>query len=214
MQPGSAGTVHVFDDCLFAGNGASTDGGALLGQASLSISNSTLVSNSAGGRGGALYLLSSTSSTLRNSIAFGNTGGQGPQVFLGDGLLPAAALSVSYSDIEGGQAAVWLSQGSLTWSAGNLDLDPLFSDPDGADDNPATFDDNDYALSASSPCIDAADNGALILDVLDVDGDGNTSEVVPLDQRHAPRRVDVILVPDTGAGAAPIVDMGAIERQG
>jgi len=206
------GPIHEFDDCLFAGNTASTDGGALLCRSPVAITNSTFVSNTAGGRGGALYMFRGTANRFDNSIAHGNTAGQGPQFFLGDGGPPAALLSVSYSDVEGGQAAVWLSQGALTWGAGNLDLDPLFTDADGADNNASTFLDNDYSLSASSPCVDAGNNGALSADLLDVDGDGNKSEPVPLDLRHGARRVDVVNTPDTGAGSAPIVDMGALER--
>ncbi|HTF90305.1 MAG TPA: hypothetical protein VK843_17955 [Planctomycetota bacterium] len=210
--PASSGTTHVFDDCLFAGNTASTDGGALMSQTSLSITSSTFVSNSAAGRGGAMYLLRETTSRLDNSIAYANTANQGPAIFLGDGALPDALLGVSYSDVQGGPAAVWLSQGILTWGAGNIDLDPLFTDADGADNNASTYGDNDYSLSATSACVDAGDNGALTADLLDVDGDGNTSEPVPLDLLHGARRVDVVNTPDTGAGTAPIVDMGALER--
>jgi len=208
----SAGTTHVFDDCLFAGNTANNDGGALISQTSLAITNSTFVSNSAAARGGAMYLLHGTTSRLDNSIAYANTANQGPAIFLGDGGLPDALLSVSYSDVQGGSNAVWVSQGVLTWGAGNIDVDPLFTDPDGADDNASTYGDNDYTLSAGSLCIDAGDNGALSADLLDVDGDGNTSEPVPLDLFHGARRVDVVNTPDTGAGSAPIVDMGALER--
>jgi hypothetical protein len=48
---------------------------------------------------------------------------------------------------------------------GNINADPLFVDPDGADDDPSTTEDNDYRLSVSlnpavpsSPCLDAGDN--------------------------------------------------------
>jgi hypothetical protein len=60
---------------------------------------------------------------------------------------------------------------------------------------------NDYRLSAGSPSIDAADNTAVPGDITtDLDG--------------LPRFLDVPETPDTGNGAAPIVDMGAYEALG
>src|SRR6202008_4960535 len=49
-----------------------------------------------------------------------------------------------------------------------------------------------------SPCIDAGDSTALLPDRLDVDGDGDTSEPMPLDLHHLPRRGDVPGGPATG----------------
>jgi hypothetical protein len=63
-----------------------------------------------------------------------------------------------------------------------------------------------------SPCIDAADNAALPADRTDLDDDGDTSELLPIDLAGGPRFVDDLLTPDTGEGTPPIVDMGAYER--
>jgi hypothetical protein len=71
---------------------------------------------------------------------------------------------------------------------GNLNADPLFVDA-------VT---GDYRLALESPAIDA----------------GNSLLVAPnetLDLAGSPRRIDVPEVTDTGAGDAPIVDMGAFE---
>jgi hypothetical protein len=107
-------------------------------------------------------------------------------VFIESGSSPV----VSYSDIEGG----------LT-GTGNIDADPAFVDPDGADNDPNTWEDNDYRLGAGSPCIDAGDNTASRAGVT-TDLDGN------------PRFVDDPNTdPDTGNGTPPIVDMGAYEYQ-
>jgi hypothetical protein len=73
---------------------------------------------------------------------------------------------------------------------GNIDADPLFTDPANGD----------YRLAPDSPCIDAADNRAVPLDVV---GD--------LDGRL--RFADRLATPDTGYGTPPIVDMGAYEQQ-
>ncbi len=59
----------------------------------------------------------------------------------------------------------------------------------------------DYRLTANSPCIDAADNTAM-LDGVTTDLDGN------------PRFLDVPETPDTGNGTLPIVDMGTYESLG
>ncbi|MCD6400346.1 MAG: DUF11 domain-containing protein, partial [Anaerolineales bacterium] len=104
---------------------------------------------------------------------------------------------ISYSDIQG-------SGGSSSWDSslgtnggGNIDSDPLFVDPDGADDTAGTTDDN-LRLSLPSPAIDAGNNYSV---TVTTDLDGN------------PRFVDISSITDTGNGTAPIVDMGAYERQ-
>ena len=97
----------------------------------------------------------------------------------------AASPTVTYSCVEGGHAG-----------AGNVDADPLFVDPDGADDTLGTVDD-DLRLGPGSPCIDCADGDAA--PAADLDGDA----------RHDDSGVD-----DTGVGTPVWVDMGAYEFQG
>jgi hypothetical protein len=64
----------------------------------------------------------------------------------------------------------------------------------------------DLRLQSNSPAVDTGDTAALPSDVLDLDGDGNTSETLPVDGSLLPRVVDAL-----GGGAK--VDMGAYERQ-
>jgi len=70
---------------------------------------------------------------------------------------------------------------------------------------------------AVSPCIDAADDMALLQDLADLDDDGNTNEFTPLDANSLPREVDIAAVPDTGNPGGninpAITDMGAFEVQ-
>ena len=214
ILPGVINTRHFVDNCQFAGNSAAGDGGAVQSYASLQVSHSTFVDNSAGNRGGALFLRYATSSELSNSILWGGTAAAGPRICVGDGSAPAALLVVRASDVQGGQAGVATFQGSTTWVPGNLDLDPQFVDADGPANKVGTYDDKAYALALASPCVDAGENASLSPDRLDIDGDGDTAEPVPLDLRRLQRRVDVISVPDTGSGTAPLTDMGAMERQG
>jgi predicted outer membrane repeat protein len=198
---------------LFAGNSA-YHGGAFYSHVSLTITNSTFAGNSAGHSGGSIYFRAGSTNKISNTILYGSSAPQAAEICLGDVSIPKALLTLDYTDIGGGQAGILINEGILTWGAGNLNLVPQFTDPDGPDNNPATFNDNDYSLSIGSPCVDAGRNGALTPDLLDVDGDGDTTELVPLDLFHQLRRIDVLSVPDTGAGSAPIVDMGALERQG
>ena len=75
----------------------------------------------------------------------------------------------------------------------------------------AHFEINDYRLGAGSPCIDAGDNSAVPADDPDLDGDADRDEYTPYDVDFKPRLLDDFDTPDSGNGAAPIVDMGAYE---
>jgi hypothetical protein len=86
-------------------------------------------------------------------------------------------LTVHFSNINGGFDG-----------QGKIDSDPLFAD------SGAGF----FGLAHGSPCIDAADNGAVPAGIA-TDLAGNL------------RFVDGPSTKDTGAGIPPIVDMGALE---
>ena len=92
-----------------------------------------------------------------------------------------------------------------------IDADPLFVDPDGPDDDPNTWEDNDFRLLPGSPCIDAGDNLSVPRDEFDLDGDGDPNEPWPVDFDDLRRFFDDTNTPDTGLGTAPIVDIGAFE---
>jgi hypothetical protein len=102
----------------------------------------------------------------------------------------------------------------LNWGPGNIDADPLFVDADGPDDDPNTWQDNDYHLSAGSPCIDAGCNCGVPRDFGDLDGDGDADEITPFDLDGEGRFFDDPDTPDSGSGWPPIVDMGAYEFGG
>jgi hypothetical protein len=96
----------------------------------------------------------------------------------------------AFSDVEGG----WPGQG-------NIAVDPMFVDA-GA---------GDYRLSAGSAAADAGANFLVPADLFDLDGDGDITEPLPIDLAGAARFTDDPMAPDTGLGAAPLVDMGAYE---
>jgi hypothetical protein len=166
---------------VIAFNTASTrGGGAYLGYDALNGAGDLYAFNAAP-EGGGIFVVNQgwAEPRLSNSILWRN---RGSQIALS---ISSTIVDIRWSLVEGGWPGM-----------GNLDADPLFLDPLGADGVPGTEDD-DYRLAAGSPCIDAG-NGVL--------STGN------LDQAGEPRRVDDPCVPDTGL-AAPMIDIGPYERQ-
>jgi len=142
----------VVQNCLITRNVASSDGSAVAcRESNVSFINCTIVDNTASGSGW-LRADYGASISMMNCIVWSNT----PQTIVGN----PAQLMMSFSNIEGGWPGV-----------GNIDLAPLFVDPDGPDNNPASWGDNNYRLAAGSPCIDAGDNAAVLAGVFtDLDG--------------------------------------------
>ncbi|MHC4217878.1 MAG: hypothetical protein ACYSU7_05415, partial [Planctomycetota bacterium] len=165
-------------NCMIDGNTASSGGGGVLTliDCVAELVNCTIVNNTTGGIGGGVWITDTygghSDTTVSNCIVRGNS----PEQVLAD---DGATASVSYSNIEGGYGG-----------AGNIDADPLFVDPGN----------DDYQLSAGSPCIDAANNLAL-------------PAGVTTDLHSNPRLREDACAANTGLGDSPIVDMGACEFQ-
>ena len=75
--------------------------------------------------------------------------------------------------------------------------------------------DDDLHLKSGSPCIDAGSNVAVLLDIDDLDSDGNRHERVPFDLDGRTRFADDPTTANTGTADVPlypgIVDLGAYE---
>jgi hypothetical protein len=140
----SWGTVR---NNIIVGNTAGGSGGGLCDCYAVLVNN-TIVANRAGAAGGGARY---SHLTTRNCIFWGNTAPQDPQL---SACVPTHCCVQHWS---GG-------------GVGNISADPLFVDPDGPDDNPDTYEDNDYRLRADSPCIDAGDNSGLDPDEGDIKG--------------------------------------------
>jgi hypothetical protein len=112
------------------------------------IRNNTIVSNTAVDRGGGL---ADCPGSILNCIIWGNTAGHFPQL--------SGSSMPTYCCIEG-------------WRGGerNIGENPAFADPDVADDDPYTYEDNDYHPKAASPCIDAGMNETWMWNAFDMDG--------------------------------------------
>ena len=223
-------------DCVFEGNRTDEDGGALHTEHStVSIQRTTFVGNQSFRRGGAVFL-QTTVGDVSNSLFARNQSGceAGGGLFIGSAsnlMVTNCTLAENESSCEGAAglhveratvgvancilfgnrrddahdepAQITDERGRLTidfscvegWTGdlggtGNIGDDPRFADPEGGD----------FRLLSGSPTIDAADN-ARLGDAVDRDLDAN------------PRFVDDPDIDDAGAGACPVVDMGAYEFQ-
>jgi hypothetical protein len=98
-----------------------------------------------------------------NCILWGNTAPLGYHV-------GSMAATVNYCDIQDGPNAIHsYNNGCVTWGVGNINADPLFANPNGPDGDPNTWQDNDYRLTAWSPCKNAGDPRNLYVSQTDLD---------------------------------------------
>ena len=70
------------------------------------------------------------SAKVTNSILWANTAASGKEILLDQA---PAQISITYSNVSGGQSGIRNDGGSLSWGAGNIDADPLVTDPNNGD---------------------------------------------------------------------------------
>ncbi|MCH8194154.1 MAG: right-handed parallel beta-helix repeat-containing protein, partial [Planctomycetes bacterium] len=159
-------------NCLFTRNRAifsqwgGVGGGLQSWASSPTVINCTFSENSAVSEGGGLGSSGGSQTSISNSIFWDNRLGTST----GGSAQIGGNITLAYSCVQGG------------WSdgEGNIDMDPLFQDANGPDGLVGTLDD-DFRIGSQSPCRDGGDDGALPRDTADLDGDGDTSERIPLD---------------------------------
>ena len=222
---GAIATVQaapVLGNCKLTGNGALLFGGALYNEdGAVVLTNGLIVGNSAGQAAAlgssALYNLGG-SITLNDCTVADNvapkawpspvwSGARRPwvrswpptascttaadEIFSTD----PCAVVVAYSDVQGGWSGI-----------GNLNTDPHFVNP-GRWSIGGDWIDGDYRLMSDSSCIDEGDKTRLPADTLDLDGDGNTSEALPVDLNGNARvlglQVDMGAYEQLGSGPGP-----------
>ncbi|MFC1783466.1 right-handed parallel beta-helix repeat-containing protein, partial [Planctomycetota bacterium] len=161
-------------NCTFAGNSAGDKGGGMYNShGSPTVTNCTFTGNSAdSGSGGGMCNRNSSSPTVTNCTFSGNSAGNSngggmyneysnPTVtnciFWGNEIYGVA--TVSYSCVEGGYTGT-----------GNIDINPMFVDAEGADNTYGT-DDDDLHLLPASLCINAGDPTGDYTGQVDMDGD-------------------------------------------
>ncbi len=184
-----SGSVLTLVNCVVSGNAAGNRGAGIQSyQTTLTATNCTIVNNESGAEGGGSFSNESTV-TLTNCIFWGNTAMGGVSDEPAQIHILAGTLTANYSCVQH-----WSGTYGGT---GNMGLDPLFVDADGADDVAGTADDNLHLLPGAST-IDAGDNAAV-------------PAGVTTDLAGGPRFIDDPATPDNGSGFPPIVDMGAYE---
>jgi hypothetical protein len=113
-----------------------------------SIANNTIVGNHSPSREGSGINTERARTVIRNNLMTANDN-------YGIAVRGGTPVTIVYNDFWGNaNGPCW---GVGTWGPTNLAVDPLFVDADGPDDRLKTWQDNDYHLSAASPCINAAD---------------------------------------------------------
>jgi hypothetical protein len=193
-DPGAANGNLV--NVLFLGNSAGDNGGAIFndadnGTANLTIVNATFVSNTASGgigggnKGGSAIINRGADLELRNSVVWDHTSYAVYEAGSGQPI-------IAHSLIEGGQSNV----AGVDYRSSNLDSDPRYlGDNQGAgSDNTWGTSDDDLTRNWASAAIDNGDISVVPSDVTDIDGDGNTSELIPdrdLTDRNQGKTVDI-----------------------
>lgn len=153
--------VGTIRNNVIANNSALLDGGGMYACAGI-IENNTISGNSAGGNGGAMYYCIGI---IQNNTIVGNsagTNGGGLDFCFGSirnciiwGNIPVGAPQISESN----SPAYSCIQGWKGSGRGNIvPTSPGFVGADGPDNDPRTYEDNDYRLQRASPCIDAGVN--------------------------------------------------------
>jgi len=132
---GLAGNNSIYN-CIMSGNTAVHNGGAIYGWGE--VINCTVIGNKAGRNGGGICTQGIT--TLVNSIVHSNNALIGDEIYLGLRILPAgrggttertpSVMAISYSNVWGGEEKIPIETDcTLAWESGNIDVDPLFTNP-------------------------------------------------------------------------------------
>lgn len=209
----TTGPPVLFSACRFTGNSGTTTGSVLTTQQSAQarLINCVAHNNTAAAGGGTFYvdgdpvtggsidLVSSTvASNFGGGIVLSMHGSSEVRNSIlwnnGGASFAGGTVNVHYSNIPDAASGI-----------GNISVNPQFV-------NAAA---GNFRLSASSPCIDAGHNWLLPTDTLDINGNGDTTELWPLDFAGNPRVTDNPKVNLGGCSPiAAVVDMGAFETAG
>ena len=186
----NSGSSPLVTDCTFTGNSAGNGGGMHNNSSSNpGVIGCTFIDNTAGTRVGGMYNSTTSAPSVTDCGFLGNTTGDD-----GGGMYKINSNPSIANCVFSGNSTT-AGFGHSGGGAGNINADPLFADAAGVDNTVGTLDD-DLRLTAGSPCIDAGDSGAVPV--------GITTDLGGL-----LRFIAADLMPDTGVGPPPIVDMGA-----
>jgi hypothetical protein len=216
------GTVTIINSA-FLNNTTPTDGAGIYSQnASLTVINSTLVVNQAERDGGAIFNAGGTMTLINNTIGNNRAAGSGGGIAGSGGSGTVNNTLLYHNVIAPSPSGITLS--NLTQPTSNCDLSGSYTGDYnlyvtatgcsfGANDlgiaalTPVTdfllqqLDNFTYgvALLNGSPASNRGSNALLPADTYDLDGDGNTAEPLPVDQRGAGFSRTVFGTTDIGA---------------
>lgn len=197
----------TIQQCMFVGNEAGDQGGAIMNQSpNLRLASCTMAANAAE-IGADIYNMAD-GFVISNSILASVPATMGLASSPAPGQVDGIAARGIFNCVTGG----WFGEG-----IGNFAAQPAFvrAPSPGTDGSWGTSDDDygDLYLSPSSPCIDAGASDSGPRDPLDLDGDADLHEYLPVDADQAPRYVDAAHVEDTGIADPDglVIDVGAYE---
>ncbi|MEX0726233.1 MAG: choice-of-anchor Q domain-containing protein, partial [Planctomycetaceae bacterium] len=181
------GIVTVVNSTI-SGNSADSGGGGIGNYGTLTVANSTITSNSAYSGGGGIFNTVGMTTTVANSLISGNSVVFGGREVSNAGTFNADANNLfGHSGMTNAQAFYSFTSGvnDITATSDGTDPTALGSilNPTLANNGGPTL---THALVVGSPAINAGDNANLPADVLDLDGDLNVAEALPVDQRGLP----------------------------
>ncbi|MCB9850763.1 MAG: hypothetical protein H6817_08665 [Phycisphaerales bacterium] len=181
-------------NCVFRENMTDGDGGGVHStRGHARYVNCTFLNNEAGGIGGGVFTQDNGGATcpananFHNCTFWGNTNGgeltQDDQIAAPENFCPPEFARSAGNPLILQNSCIQAWDGILGGSS-NTDADPVFTDADGR-------------IGTGSGCIDFGDATALPLDVADIDGNGNTTEPLPIDRDGSVRVVNGAI--DAGA---------------
>ena len=196
----------VLTNCIFNGNsGAAIHGSAAFYKCCVLLTNCTISGNIGNKVGGISNNENSrTQFTLANCILWGNRNSSGMSE---SAQISGGAVVKSSCIMDDDPNDSYIPFGGS--ANNNIDDNPKFvREPNDGGDGWSVGDNDDFGdlhLLTTSPCIDVGDNNSLPSDITDIDGDANTTELIPWDLDRRARIVD------GDCNETNIVDMGAYE---
>jgi hypothetical protein len=154
-------SIVTFKNCIFNGNNADEKGAAicnLLGD--VTIENCIFAAN-VSKMGAALSNNTANNNDLSTSRIINSILWDKRNEIYNE---KSSNVTVKYDDIQGGQSSIYDPEGKVIWGTGNIDIDPLFADPNNGDyhlkSQAGRFDPITQSWiqdDITSPCIDAGD---------------------------------------------------------
>lgn len=192
----ASGGVSTIVNSTISGNSAAVSGGGLSVHGHLSSFNSTSTNNSAAISGGGIYLESGQVSSLANSIVAGNSAPVAPDVQAVSGVITSSGHNLIGKN-DGAEAAFIAGSPNSNADLVGTSASPALAmlAPLANNGGPTQT----HLLLPNSPALNAGSNTLLPVDIWDADNDGDTSELLSIDQRGVARVQE------------SMVDIGAVE---